>query len=92
METTKALAPVPRKKVSEAVTAQAKAEAGPSVPIEMKPVVFEDKPEQQTLDTGMAAGQDVTEKAKFPAPEAPSEDVDYIIRHATGKRLSEKKS
>jgi hypothetical protein len=37
----------------------------------------------------MAAGQDVTEKAKSPAPEAPSEDVDYIILHASGKRLSE---
>jgi hypothetical protein len=28
------------------------------------------------------------EKAKSPAPEAPVEDVDYIIRHASGKRLS----
>jgi hypothetical protein len=89
METTKALTPVPAKKVAEAVTAQAKAEAGPSVPIETKPVVSEDKAEQKTLDTGMAAGQGMTEKAKSPAPEAPSEDVDYIIRHASGKRLSE---
>jgi hypothetical protein len=89
METTKALTPVPAKKVAEAVTAQAKAEAGPSVPIETKPAVSEDKAEQKTLDTGMAAGQGMTEKAKSPAPEAPSEDVDYIIRHASGKRLSE---
>jgi hypothetical protein len=37
----------------------------------------------------MAAGQDMTEKAKSPAPEAPSEDLDYIIRHASGKGLSE---
>jgi hypothetical protein len=28
------------------------------------------------------------EKAKSPAPEAPTEDVDYIIRHALGKKLS----
>jgi hypothetical protein len=89
METTKALTPVPTKKVVEAATAQAKVEAGPSVPIETKPDVSEDKAQQQTLDIGMAAGQDVTEKAKSPAPEAPSEDVDYIIRHALGKRLSE---
>jgi hypothetical protein len=37
METTKALTPVPTKKVAEVVTAQTKAEAGPSVPIETKP-------------------------------------------------------
>jgi hypothetical protein len=37
----------------------------------------------------MAAGQDVIEKAKSCAPKASSEDVDYIIRHASEKRLSE---
>jgi hypothetical protein len=31
----------------------------------------------------------VTEKAKSPAPEAPSKDLDCIIRHASGKNLSE---
>jgi hypothetical protein len=89
METTKALIHVPMKKVAEVVIAQAEAEAGPSAPIETKHIVPEDKAEQQTPDTGMAVGQDVTEKAKSPAPKAPSEDVDYIIRHASGKRLFE---
>ena len=46
METTRALTPVPTKKVVEAVTAQVEAEAGPSVPIETKPAVSEDKAEQ----------------------------------------------
>jgi hypothetical protein len=78
-ETTKALTPVPTKKVVEVVKAQAKDEAGPSVPIETKPAAPEDKAEQQTPDTGMTVGQVVTEKAKAPAPEAPSEDVNYII-------------
>jgi hypothetical protein len=87
METTKALTPS-TKKVAEAVNVQAETEAGPSVPIETKAVVPEDKAEQQTLDTGMAAGQDMIEKAKSPAPEDPTEDVDYIIRHASGKKLS----
>ena len=31
----------------------------------------------------------MTEKAKSPAPEAPSKDLDCIIRHASGKNLSE---
>jgi hypothetical protein len=37
----------------------------------------------------MALEKDVAEKAKSPAPEAPSETLDFIIRHASGKRLSE---
>ena len=59
------------------------------MPIETKPAATEDKAEQESPNAGMAAGQDVTEKAKSPAPEAPSEDLDYIIRYASGKRLSE---
>jgi hypothetical protein len=31
----------------------------------------------------------MAEKARSPAPEAPVEDVDYIFRHASGKKLSE---
>jgi hypothetical protein len=70
METTKALTPAPTKKVAEADTAQAKAEAGPSVPIETKPATLEEKAEQQTPDIGTTAGQIVTEKTKSPIPEA----------------------
>jgi hypothetical protein len=88
METTKALTPAPTKKAAEAVTVQAKVEAGPSVPIETKPTAPKDKTEQQTPYIGMPAGQDMIEKAKSSAPEASAEDVDFIIRHASGKRLS----
>jgi hypothetical protein len=35
------------------------------------------------------AGQIAPEKIETPAPEAPIENVDYIIRHASGKKLSE---
>jgi hypothetical protein len=89
METTKALSPPPTKKIVEAVKIQAEAEAGPSVPIEMKATALEDKTEQQTSDTGMAAGQAMAEKAKSLAPAASVEDVDYIFQHASGKELSE---
>ena len=47
--------------------------------IEAKPVAPEDK----------TVGQIVPEKTEAPAPEAPNEDVDYIIRHASGKKLSQ---
>jgi hypothetical protein len=89
METTKALSPAPTKKIGEAIKVQAEAEAGPSTPIETKAIALEDKADQQISDTGMAAGQNMAEKAKSPAPEAPAEDVDYIVRHASGKKLSE---
>jgi hypothetical protein len=78
IETTKALSPAP-KKIVEATKAQAEAKAGPSVPTETEPTTPENK----------TARQNVPEKTKAPAPKAPTEDVDYIIRHAAGKRLSE---
>jgi hypothetical protein len=62
------------------------------VPIETKPAAPEDKAEQQTPDTGKAAGQIVKEKAEAPAPEASSKDINYIIRHASGKNYPKKKS
>jgi hypothetical protein len=89
METTKALTPAPIKKFAEVAKVQAEAEVGPSMRIKMKAVASKDKAEQQTSNTGMTAGQDMMEKEKSPAPEAPTEDVDYIIRHALGKKLSE---
>jgi hypothetical protein len=89
LETTKALSPAPTKIIAEAAKVQAEAEAGPSVPIERKAVVPKDKADQQTSDTGMAAGQGTIEKAKAPAPKAPAKDVDYIVRHASGEKLSE---
>jgi hypothetical protein len=89
LETTKALSPGPTKKTAEAAKVQAEAEVGPSAPIETKVVAPEDKADQQTSDTGMAAGQDMAEKAKSPVLEALVEDIDYIFRHASGKKLSE---
>jgi hypothetical protein len=55
METTKALTPAPAKKVAEAATAKAEAEAGPSVPIETKPATTEDKAEEEFPNAGMVA-------------------------------------
>jgi hypothetical protein len=95
LETTKVLSPAPTKKTAEAAKAQAKAktrqaeaeatkaqaeaEARPSAPVTVKPTV----PKEKT------AGQIAPEKIETPAPEAPIENVDYIIRHASGKKLSE---
>jgi hypothetical protein len=89
LETTKALSPVPIKKNAKPAKVQDEAEAGPSVPVGTKVVAPEDKASQQTADIGMAARQDMAEKAKPSVPEALIEDIDYIFRHASGKKLSE---
>jgi hypothetical protein len=86
LKTTKALSPGLTKKNAEAAKVQDEAEAGSSAPIEAKAVAPEDKADQQTSDTSMA------EKAKSPALEAPTENVDYIYRHASGKNYTKKKS
>ena len=49
------------------------------MPTETEPAALEDK----------TARQIVPEKTEAPAPEASNEDVDYIIRHASGKKLSQ---
>jgi hypothetical protein len=89
LETAKALRPSPIKKIAEAAKVQAEAEAEPAAPIETKVVAPKDKTDQQASDAGMAEGQDAAERAISPAPEADVEDVDYIYRHDSRKKLSE---
>ena len=59
------------------------------MPSETKAVTFEVQADQQTPDTILTARQDMAERAKSPASEAQVEAVDYIYRHASGKKLSE---
>jgi hypothetical protein len=47
---------------------------------------------EPTAPKNKTAGQSVPEKTETPDPEALIEDVDYIIRHAAGKRLSEEEN
>jgi hypothetical protein len=63
---------------AEAAKSHAETEAGPSEPAKKKSLEKE-APEQTLL-----------EQAATPTPEASSEIVDYVVRHALGKRLSEK--
>jgi hypothetical protein len=69
---------------AEAILSQADAEAGPSVPAKEKSSEAREKAaEEEGIE------QILPEKVAAPAPEASFEDLDYIIRHASGKRLSE---
>jgi hypothetical protein len=68
----------------EAILSQADAEAGPSVPAKEKSSETREKAaEEEGIE------QILPEKGAAPAPEASSKVLDYIIRHASGKRLSE---
>jgi hypothetical protein len=99
LETMKALSSTPSGKIAEAskmqtkaetkpteieaTVSQASAEAGLSEPTEKKPSEIEEKAaEEETI------GQTLSEKAATPAPEALKESIEYIIRHASRKRLS----
>jgi hypothetical protein len=95
LETAKTLSPAPARKIAEAfkaqpeaetkqaeieaATIQAEAEAGPSVPTEMERADPKEKSTEQ-IATG---------KTEAPGPEASDKSIDYIIRHASGKVLSQ---
>jgi hypothetical protein len=68
----------------EAIPSHVDAEAGPSVPAKEKSSEIEEKAAEEG-----GIEQILSEKVVAPAPEASSEVLDYIIRHASGKRLSE---
>jgi hypothetical protein len=67
------------KKSSGADMASTTSEAGPSVPTEAYP----------SGDTPLTLEKErVPEKFKSPAPEAPGGELEFIVRHASGKQLS----
>jgi hypothetical protein len=63
----------------EAATIQAETEAGPSVPTEMECADPKEKSTERIA----------TEKIEAPDSEASNKSIDYIIRHASGKVLSQ---
>jgi hypothetical protein len=73
----------------EATITQAKTEAGPTAPAETKLATPKRGAEGITPDTNITFEKSVAKEAESLTREAPSEDSDYIIRHAAGKRLSE---
>jgi hypothetical protein len=95
LETTKVLSPAGAKKVAKATKTQAEAKigqaetetaqvqieskVGPSVPIETEPAA----PQEKTIE------QIAPEKIEVVVPEASNKGIDYILRHASGKELSQ---
>jgi hypothetical protein len=68
---------------AEAAQSHAETEVGPSEPAKEKSLeIGEEKAEKETAE------QILSQKTAIPIPEASSEALDYIVRHASGKRLS----
>jgi hypothetical protein len=99
LETIDSKRPSPMKKVSEAraeadirqikdetAAIEARTEPEPRVPAETKLAAGA---EEVPPITDIAFERNMGKEVETPAPEASSEDPDYIIRHASGKRLSE---
>jgi hypothetical protein len=92
LETIKTSSSTPKKAVeasethieAEASKVQIDTEAGPSKPAKEKSLEIRGKIEKETAEASL------TGKTAIPIPKTLSEATDYIIRHASGKRLSEK--
>jgi hypothetical protein len=92
LETIKTSSSTPKKAVeasetqieAEAAKIQVETEAGPSEPAKEKSLEIGEKTEKEATEVIL------TGKTAIPILEASSEAPDYIIRHASGKRLSEK--
>jgi hypothetical protein len=69
---------------AEAAKSQVEIEAGPSEPAKEKSLEIGEKETKKE-----ATEQILPEKTATPTPEASSKVLDYIVRHASGKRLSE---
>jgi hypothetical protein len=79
------------KEANKAIITCFEAKAGPSVPAETGSVETVRKDtEERPLDAASVLEKESTpKKVKSPTPEASTEELDFIIRHASGKQLSE---
>jgi hypothetical protein len=75
------------KEATEAITTRVEAEVGPSIPAEIGPVeIVEKDMEEGPSDAALILEKEGTrKKVKSPTPEASTEELDFIIRHASGK-------
>jgi hypothetical protein len=88
LESTRASTPAPVKETVEAATAHAKVKARPSVPIETEPVGTGQSIEQGPLDVGLdLEKKGVPDKVESPTPEVSTKELDFIIRHTSGKKV-----
>jgi hypothetical protein len=76
----------------ETTITQAEAEAEPTLPTETKLAATEQKAEGITPDINICFEKSAAKEVESLAPETLSEDLGYVIRHASGKKLSEEEN
>jgi hypothetical protein len=88
LESTRASTPAPVKEAAATTIIRAKVEAGPSGPIETGPAETRQSIEQGPSGAALVLEEDEPKKVESPTPEASTKERDFIIRHASGKKLS----
>jgi hypothetical protein len=89
LESTRATTLAPANETAKAGTTHAELEVEPPVPIETEPAGTRQSVEQGPSGVGLVLEkEDIPKKIESPTLEAPSEELDFIIRHASGKKLS----
>jgi hypothetical protein len=89
LDSTRALTPASAKEAAEAATTCVEVEARPSVPIETKHVETGQSIEQGPSDVSLVLEkEDAPKKVESPTPEASTEELNFIIRDSSGKKLS----
>jgi hypothetical protein len=78
----------PKQIEAGAITTQDETGVGPKVPAKTKVATPEQEAEEIPLDINIAFEKSVAKETESLIPKASSEDIDYIIRHAAGKKLS----
>lgn len=90
LESARAPTPASAKEAAKATSTRVEVKAGPSVPIETGPVETRQNIEQGPSDEALVLEkEDAPKKVESPTPKASTEELDFIIRHASGKSLSE---
>jgi hypothetical protein len=82
------------KETAEAVVTRVEAEAGPSVSAKTRPAELVEKDtEQEPSDAAKGPlpleEERTSKESEFSAAEASTEGLEFLVRHATGKKLSE---
>jgi hypothetical protein len=84
LETIKSSSSTPKKATEASKTQNEKTETGPSEPAKKESLEIRKEMEKESVE------EILSEKTAIPIPGASSEALNYVLRHASGKKLSEK--
>jgi hypothetical protein len=84
LETIKSSSSTPKKAAEASKTQMEETETGPSEPAKKESLEIRKETEKESVE------EILSEKTAIPIPEASSEALNYVFRHASGKKLTEK--